>query len=43
MNGNINIDINIEIYIQRYNDGLMNIFCILKKNCIERYSDRLIK
>lgn len=31
MNGNIDIDINIEIYIQRYNDGLMNIFCILKK------------
>lgn len=30
MNGNTNIDINIEIYIQRHNDGPMNTFRIQK-------------
>lgn len=31
MNGNTDIDINIEIYIQRHNDGPMNTFRISKK------------
>lgn len=42
MNGNTDIDINIEIYIQRHNDGPMNTFRISKKR-IKRHSDRLTK
>lgn len=34
MNGNTDIDINIEIYIQRHNDGPMNTFRILKKTAL---------